>query len=210
MPSLEQLGMTAAYMNPTTAPLAAMYGLAKNLTAWNNERLAENFREQSLYGLSNPLASKFGPETTFSGVLGNPSMDAKNEDGTGLTPGEHTMGFLGDLQGITSLNDPENLGFGLKASPAISLTSLQDMFGSLSFGGLDSPDYGMVNSPSLGGNFSGGFNSDGTSVGSVGSETSNYGSRQGFGDYGGGSNSGNGASGGSRTGDSSHGDSGAD
>lgn len=139
-PSMEAIGMTAAYMNPTTAPLAAMYGLTKNLTELNNERLAENFREQQMYGLANPEVSHpFGPDTTFSGMFGNTSMNMKNEDGTGLTPGA-TMGFLGNLQAPTSLSDPINPGFGVRAADPMSFAqTLHDLYGGISGMSFNSP-----------------------------------------------------------------------
>lgn len=139
-PSMEALGMTAAYMNPATAPFAAAYGITKNLTALNNERLATNFREQQMYGLANPEVSHpFGPDTTFSGMFGNTDMSVKNEDGTGLTPGA-TMGFLGNLQSPTSLADPTNPGFGVRAADPMSFAqTLHDLYGGVSGMSFNSP-----------------------------------------------------------------------
>lgn len=204
LPSKEQLAMTVAYMNPVTAPLAGLYGIGKTLTALNNERLADNYRRDAMYGLATP--SPYGPQTTFGGWFGNPTNQVKDEDGLGLNPTTNTLGF--NPVGITGSATPTdlNMGVGYGLSPAKSL-SLQGALSAL-FGVPDTAfdQLALTTNPTSsdtgGGSFGTGYsqadlnafsaglpsfgtgdttNSGGySSEGAVGTSTSNYGSRQGF------------------------------
>jgi hypothetical protein len=156
LPSLESVLTTAAYANPVTAPAAALYGIGKNLTALNNERLAANFKNEGLYGLAKQNA--WGAPTTFSGMFGNPSMSMKNEDGTGLTAnpayglGFNPVGLYGTPPSGEDMGIAGGLTTGMQPNIPASLQAmgLADLFTQPGIPTLPTPEDQIGSSGGLG------------------------------------------------------------